>query len=249
MKRVRNTEYGIRNEGDRGDQRGAPSSEPIPHSALRTPHSPLALGVLLSGTGRTLENLLAYIERGELAARVRVVISSRPGVRGLDVAAARGIPTATIERRLFPDDETFSEAVYAALAPYEPELLLSAGYLRKLVIRPEWAGRMMNIHPALLPAFGGRGMYGRHVHEAVLAYGVKLTGCTVHFVDNEYDHGPIILQRAVPVLDGDTPDTLAARVFEDECRLYPEAIRLYAEGRLAIEGRWVKILAEERNEK
>jgi formyltetrahydrofolate-dependent phosphoribosylglycinamide formyltransferase len=207
------------------------------------------LGVLLSGTGRTLENLLAYIERGELAARVAVVISSRPGVRGLAIAEAHGIPSATIERREHADDEAFSAAVYAVLAPYEPGLLVSAGYLRKLVIRPEWAGRMMNIHPSLLPAFGGRGMYGHHVHEAVLAYGVKLTGCTAHFVDNEYDHGPIILQRAVPVLEDDTPDSLAARVFAEECRLYPEAIRLFAAGRLAVEGRQVRILAEVRNER
>jgi phosphoribosylglycinamide formyltransferase-1 len=206
--------------------------------------TPLDLAVLLSGTGRTLENLLAVIARGELAARVRVVVSSRPGVRGLEVAARAGIPTVTVERRDYPDDEAFSAVVYGALAPYCPDLLVSAGYLRKLVIRPEWAGRMMNIHPSLLPAFGGRGMYGRHVHEAVLAYGVKVTGCTAHFVDNEYDHGPIILQRAVPVLDGDTPDTLAARVFAAECALYPEAIRLYAAGRLRIEGRCVRVLDE-----
>jgi phosphoribosylglycinamide formyltransferase 1 len=206
--------------------------------------TPLDLAVLLSGTGRTLENLLAVIARGELAARVRVVVSSRPGVRGLEVAARAGIPAVTVERRDYPDDEAFSAVVYGALAPYRPDLLVSAGYLRKLVIRPEWAGRMMNIHPSLLPAFGGRGMYGRHVHEAVLAYGVKVTGCTAHFVDNEYDHGPIILQRTVPVLDGDTPDTLAARVFAAECALYPEAIRLYAAGRLAIEGRCVRVRGE-----
>ena len=108
----------------------------------------------------------------------------------------------------------------------------------------DFLGRVMNIHPALIPAFCGKGYYGHHVHEAVLAYGVKVSGCTVHFADNEYDHGPIILQRAVPVLDDDTPDTLAARVFEQECEAYPEAIRLFAEGRLRIEGRRVKIMGE-----
>ena len=247
--RTRNSERGARNKDEGADGLVGPCSDPVPGSAFRAPRSALALGVLLSGTGRTLENLLAQIERGELAARVAVVISSRPGVRGLELATVHGIPTHTIERRRFADDEAFSDAVYAALAPHQPELLVSAGYLRKLVIRPEWTNRMMNIHPALLPAFGGRGMYGHHVHEAVLAHGVKLTGCTVHFVDNEYDHGPIILQRAVPVLEDDTPDTLAARVFAEECRLYPEAIRLFAAGRLAVEGRRVKILAEVRSEK
>ena len=108
-------------------------------------------------------------------------------------------------------------------------------------IPPEFAGRVMNIHPALIPAFCGKGYYGHHVHEAVLAAGVKLTGCTVHFADNEYDHGPIIVQKAVPVLDDDTPETLAARVFEMECEAYPEAIELFAAGRLVVEGRRVRI--------
>lgn len=203
---------------------------------------PLPLAVLLSGTGRTLENLLAASVRGDLAARVRVVVSSRRGVRGLDVAAAHGIPAATVERRDFASDEAFSAAVYRAVAPYAPALLAAAGFLRRLVIPAEWAGRIVNIHPSLLPAFGGCGMYGQRVHQAVLAYGVKITGCTVHFLDNEYDHGPIILQRTVPVLDGDTADTLAARVFAAECALYPEAINLYAAGRLALHGRWVRVL-------
>ena len=248
MNGTRSAERGTRNKAERGNNLAGPSGEPGASSAFRAPRSALALAVLLSGTGRTLENLLAQIERGDLAARVAVVISSRPGVRGLELATARGIPAHTIERRRFADDEAFSDAVYAALAPHQPGLLVAAGYLRKLVIRPEWANRMMNIHPSLLPAFGGRGMYGHHVHEAVLAYGVKLTGCTAHFVDNEYDHGPIILQRAVPVLEDDTPDSLAARVFAEECRLYPEAIRLFAAGRLAVEGRQVRILAEASNE-
>jgi phosphoribosylglycinamide formyltransferase 1 len=108
----------------------------------------------------------------------------------------------------------------------------------------DFLGRVMNIHPALIPAFCGKGMYGHHVHEAVIESGVKLTGCTVHFADNQYDHGPIILQRAVPVLDDDTPQTLAAQVFAEECRAYPEAIRLFAENRLRIEGKRVRVLSE-----
>ena len=210
--------------------------------AARGGGGPLPLAVLLSGTGRTLENLLAAIARGELAARIEVVISSRPGVRGLSVAAAHAIPARTIERRHFADDAAFSAAVYAAVAPYRPGLVVLTGFLRRLTIPPQWAGRIVNIHPSLLPAFGGRGMYGERVHQAVLDYGVKVTGCTVHFVDEEYDQGPVIAQRAVPVLDGDTPETLAARVFAAECALYPEAIGLFAAGRLAREGRWVRVL-------
>lgn len=203
---------------------------------------PLPLAVLLSGAGRTLENLLATIARGELDARVAAVIGSRPGLRGLAVAEAHGLPAYAIDRRRYADDAAFTAAVFAALAPHAPELLVLSGFLRRLVIPPAWQGRIVNIHPSLLPAFGGRGFYGRRVHEAALAYGVKITGCTVHFVDDEYDHGPIILQRAVPVLDGDTPDSLAARVFAAECEAYPEALRLYAGGRLALDGRRVRVL-------
>jgi len=116
------------------------------------------------------------------------------------------------------------------------------GFLKRLTIPEDFLNRVTNIHPALLPAFGGEGFYGRRVHEAVLEYGVKITGCTVHFADNQYDHGPIILQKAVPVLDDDTPETLAARVFQAECEAYPEALQLIAEGRLRVEGRRVRIL-------
>jgi folate-dependent phosphoribosylglycinamide formyltransferase PurN len=120
-------------------------------------------------------------------------------------------------------------------------LVCLAGFLQLLPVPEDFAGRVMNIHPALIPAFCGQGFYGHHVHEAALAYGVKVSGCTVHFADNVFDHGPIILQRAVPVLDGDTAETLAARVFDQECEAYPEAIRLFAEGRLHIDGRSVRI--------
>jgi folate-dependent phosphoribosylglycinamide formyltransferase PurN len=115
-----------------------------------------------------------------------------------------------------------------------------AGFLKFLPIPDDFRNRVLNIHPALIPSFCGHGYYGRRVHEAVLASGVKVTGCTVHFADNEYDHGPIVLQRTVPVLDDDTPDTLAQRVFEQECEAYPEAIQLFAERRLVVEGRRVK---------
>lgn len=205
----------------------------------------LRLAVLLSGSGRTLENLLGCIARKELPARVEVVVSSRDGVRGIEIARAAGLPVTVIPRREFPSVDAFSDAVWAAIAPYEVDLVILAGFLAKLAIPTAFEGRVMNIHPSLLPLFGGRGFYGDRVHRAVLEAGVKVSGCTVHFVDEEYDAGPIILQRCVPVLDDDTPESLAHRVFAEECRAYPEAIRLYAEGRLRIEGRRVRVLPRE----
>jgi formyltetrahydrofolate-dependent phosphoribosylglycinamide formyltransferase len=204
-------------------------SGPTPPPAEDAPARPLTLAVLLSGTGRTLENLLAAIAAGELAARVAVVVSSVPNVRGLEIATNAGIPTAIHSRRDYPTDAAFSQAIYAAVAPYRPDLVLLAGFLRRLVVPPAWAGRILNIHPALLPESGaaGRGFYGERVHAAVLASGAAESGATVHVVDAEYDTGPVVLQARVPIAPGDTPATLAARVFAAECRLYPEAIRRY----------------------
>jgi len=189
--------------------------------------------VLLSGTGRTLENLLATIAAGGLDAHVGAVVSSVPGVRGLAVAAAAGIPTAAVRRRDHPDDAAYSAAVYAALdaalAPARPDLVLLAGFLRKLVVPDALAGRILNIHPALLPeaaaVAAGRGFYGDRVHAAVLASGAAESGATVHVVDNGYDTGPVVLRERVPVLPDDTPATLGDRVFAAERRLYPAAIR------------------------
>ena len=120
--------------------------------------------------------------------------------------------------------------------------MVMAGFLKRLTIAEDFANRVTNIHPGLIPAFCGHGFYGHRVHQAVIDYGAKLSGCTIHFADNQYDHGPVILQRAVPVLDDDTADTLAARVFEAECEAYPEAIQLIAEGRVRVEGRKVRVL-------
>jgi len=195
------------------------------------------LAVLLSGSGTTLQNLL---DRGF---DVAAVVSSKPGVRGLDRARAAGVPLVeTVERKACPSREAFGERIFGVCRQAKADLVVMAGFLQLVPIPDDFAHRVMNIHPALIPAFCGQGMHGRHVHEAVLASGVKLTGCTVHFADNEYDHGPIILQRAVPVEDDDTPDALAARVFAAECEAYPEAIRLFAAGRLGVEGRRVRIL-------
>ncbi len=197
------------------------------------------LAVLLSGSGRTLQNLLDRAADGRLPARVVLVVANKPDAFGLTRAERAGVPTAVVPRKPFPDRDAFSAAVFDHCRRAGADLVCLAGFLQLLRIPPDFANRVLNIHPALLPAFGGQGMYGHHVHEAVLAYGAKLSGCTVHFADNEYDHGPVVLQRAVEVRDDDTPDALAERVFAAECEAYPEAIRRFAEGRLHVQGRRV----------
>jgi phosphoribosylglycinamide formyltransferase-1 len=204
-------------------------------------NEPLSIAVLLSGSGRSLQNLLDRIAAGQLPAEVDLVISSRPDAYGLKRARHAGISTAVVERNAFHDRDDFCATIFDQCRQAGVQLVCLAGFLQLLRIPDDFAGRVMNIHPALLPAFGGQGMYGRHVHEAVLEYGAKLSGCTVHFADNVYDHGPVILQRAVEVLDDDTPDSLADRVFAAECEAYPEAIRLFAEGKLHLHGRRVRI--------
>jgi len=202
----------------------------------------LRLGVLLSGGGRTLLNIDERIAAGKplgppggLAAEVAVVIASRD-CQGLERARAAGHTAHLVPYKQMPDIETYSVRIAAILDAARVELVIQAGFLSLWRIPRRYAGRVMNIHPALLPGFGGKGMYGHHVHEAVLAAGCKVSGCTVHFVTNEYDRGAIIVQKTVPVCEGDDADSLAARVFEQECIAYPEAIRLFAEGRLRIDG-------------
>jgi formyltetrahydrofolate-dependent phosphoribosylglycinamide formyltransferase len=202
----------------------------------------IRLAVLISGSGTTLQNLLDRIAAGRLRARVVLVVSNRADAFGLVRASQAGVSTAVVERKPFPSREEFSRAIFDLCRMAGADLVCLGGFLQLLLIPEDFLGRVLNIHPALIPAFCGKGLYGHHVHEAVLAYGAKVSGCTVHFADNQYDHGPIILQRVVPVLDDDTPDLLAARVFEQECEAYPEAIRLFAEGRLRLEGRRVRIL-------
>jgi formyltetrahydrofolate-dependent phosphoribosylglycinamide formyltransferase len=203
--------------------------------------SPLRLVVLISGGGTTLRNLLVEIAAGRLDARVERVIASSPKAGGLRIAAEAGIPTEVIVERDFKSADDYGLAVFDACRLVDPQLVVMGGFLKFVPIPDDYFGRVVNIHPGLIPAFCGHGMYGHHVHESVLNYGAKVSGCTVHFVDNEYDHGPIILQRVVPVLEDDTPDRLAARVFEAECVAYPEALRLFAAGRLTIDGRVVRI--------
>ena len=202
----------------------------------------LRLAVLLSGSGRTLENLQQAIQAGRLSACVAIVVSSKPEAYGLVRAQQYGLDAVAISRKVHPEVEVFNAAINAVLARYTIDLVVLAGFLSPYYPPPALAGKVINVHPALLPAFGGKGFYGDRVHRAVLEAGVKVSGCTVHFADEYYDHGPIILQEAVPVLDDDTVETLAARVFAAECRLYPQAIQLLAEGRLRIDGRRVRCL-------
>jgi phosphoribosylglycinamide formyltransferase 1 len=189
---------------------------------------PLRLAVFLSGSGTTLQNLIDCIATSSLAAEIALVVSNKAGVLGLEKAKLAGIPTAVVMRKDYANLEAFSERFFDLAAEAEVDLVCLAGFLAKLKIPSDFAGHVLNIHPSLLPRHGGKGMYGIHVHEAVLKAGDKFTGCTVHLVDDEYDHGQIVHQRRIPVTFNDTPESLAKRVFAEECLAYPEAIRMWA---------------------
>ncbi|MEI7766713.1 MAG: phosphoribosylglycinamide formyltransferase [Phycisphaerae bacterium] len=191
---------------------------------------PYALGVMISGGGTTLQNLAECIARKELTAVIRCVICSNDTAYGLVRAANLGIPRYVVSRKTHPDRTAYNAAVADILRHYRVDLACMAGYLALWDIPQDFIGRVINIHPALLPKFGGKGMHGHHVHEAVLAAGERESGCTVHFCDNTYDTGPTILQCRCPVVAGDTPDLLAQRVFTQECIAYPEAIRKLQRG-------------------
>jgi phosphoribosylglycinamide formyltransferase-1 len=198
----------------------------------------LALGVLASGRGSNLQAILDAIEAGRCPARVAVVVSDRAGARALERARAAGVKAVHLDPPAHADRAAFDRAMLAVLTEHAVELVCLAGYMRLLTpaFIEAYRGRILNVHPALLPAFPGL-----HAQRAALAYGVKLAGATVHFVDEGVDTGPIVLQAAVPVLEGDTEEMLAARILVAEHRLYPEAIRLYAEDRLETVGRRVRI--------
>ena len=177
-----------------------------------------------------MQNLESCIRRGELNAVIRLVVSSRPGTGAEQRASDLGLPMEVVDRRQFDGPSGFSDVVFRKLREAEIDLACLGGFLSRLDIPGDFKGRVVNIHPALLPSFGGRGMFGLRVHEAVIAAGCKVSGCTVHFCDQEYDTGPIIVQRTCPVLPDDTPQALADRVFAQECLAYPEAIRLIEKG-------------------
>ena len=208
-----------------------------------TPHTPVRVAVLLSGEGTTLESLCERIDAGDVPGHVVLVLSSRAEAGGLVRARRRGIPAVAVPRKAHRDAREFNDALHTELARHEVDLVACLGFLSPFELRGRFEGRALNTHPALIPAFCGKGFYGLRVHQAVIDAGVKVSGATVHFVDEEYDHGPIVLQRSVPVLDDDTPVTLAARVQALERELVPEAVRLFAAGRLEIRGRRVHIRA------
>ncbi|MBR1552452.1 MAG: phosphoribosylglycinamide formyltransferase [Schwartzia sp.] len=197
------------------------------------------LGVLCSGRGTNLQSILAAVDSGQIPAPVGVVLTDKPDAKALERAEKAGIPHFCVDRKAYADKQAFEEALVEKLCAHGVTLVILAGFMR--ILSPyfvhEFSGRILNIHPSLLPSFGGA-----HAHRDVLAYGVKVSGCTIHFVDEGMDSGPIILQTAVPVLDGDDEDTLATRVLEQEHKLYPRAIELFLKGKLKIEGRKVRIL-------
>jgi formyltetrahydrofolate-dependent phosphoribosylglycinamide formyltransferase len=186
---------------------------------------PARIAMLVSGGGRSLENLALAIDRHEVPGKIVLVVASTEKARALERAQRLGLPAVVIDpgRTLAPEE--LSRDIFAAIESFGGEVAVMAGYLRLLPIPARWIGRVLNIHPALLPAFGGKGFYGDRVHKAVLEAGVKETGCTVHYVDNQYDHGPILLQRRIAVRSEDTVESLAARVFEEEKIALPEALR------------------------
>ena len=197
----------------------------------------IKLAVLCSGRGTDLQSIIDAIKRGEVQAEISIVITDKPNVKALERAEIAGIKNICIDRKTFDNRADFESELLKNLAGVD--LVILAGFMR--ILSPEFVkhftGRLMNIHPSLLPSFKGA-----HAHRDALAYGVKVSGCTVHFVDEGTDSGPIILQAAVEVKDDDTEETLSARILEQEHIIYPKAIQLFVEGRLKIEGRHVKIL-------
>lgn len=202
--------------------------------------------VLVSGGGTNLQSLIDAVEEKHIDARITGVIASKPGVYALERAERHGIPTTVIARKAFGSKQAFDDALLQALANYEADLVVLAGYLAILgenVIQA-YPNRIINIHPSLLPAFGGKGYFGLKVHEAVLAAGVKLTGATVHFVDEGTDTGPIIMQKAVPVYPDDTPEVLQQRVMRQaEHTILPAVVRLLVENKIQVKQR--KVYVEE----
>jgi len=203
--------------------------------------SPLRIAVLISGGGTTLKNMIQKIDAGLMDVKIELVVTSNPDSRGLQYAEEAGIPAVVIERKQFDSREAFSTAIFDGCRQANVDIVAMGGFLKQVSIPQDFTHRVLNIHPALIPAFCGKGMYGHFVHEAILEYGAKVSGCTVHFADNEYDRGPVVVQKTVPVMEDDTPDALASRVFEQECEAYPEVLRLIGAGRVSIDGRRVRI--------
>ena len=204
----------------------------------------LKIAVLASGGGTDFQSLIDAVKAGQIDAEICCLIASKPDIYAVERAKKAGIPVEIVQKKFFGSVEAFDRAILATLKRYLADFVVLAGYLN--IVGPQtisaYENKIINIHPALIPSFCGMGMYGSHVHEAVIAYGAKYSGATVHFVNEEADAGPIILQEVVPVLEDDTPEDLAARVLKTEHQLLPRAVALMAGGKLRVEGRIVKIL-------
>ncbi|PSQ97391.1 MAG: phosphoribosylglycinamide formyltransferase [Bacteroidetes bacterium SW_9_63_38] len=210
----------------------------------------MRLAVFASGGGTNFQAILDAIGRDDLPATPACCVSNTPDAGALDRAQRHDVPTAVVAPKAHGTAEAFGEALLDILSAHDATFVALAGYMIKIPpnVVETYRGRMTNVHPALLPAFGGKGMYGVNVHEAVLDYGVHWSGVTVHLVDEEYDHGPIVLQEPVPVYEDDTPDRLAERVKSVEHRLYPYALRLFAENRVRVDGRSVRLEGYDRSD-
>jgi phosphoribosylglycinamide formyltransferase 1 len=201
------------------------------------------IAIFASGRGSNFQAILSAIDAGLLPARVTVLISNRSDAAALDIARAHRIQTSHLSQKMFPSEEALAEAMLNVLSLQRSELIVLAGYLKKIPLRVirRYRNRIVNIHPALLPFFGGAGMYGHFVHEAVIASGMKVSGATVHLVDEEYDQGSIVMQKTVEIVQGDTPDSLAAKVLKIEHEIFPLALKAFIEGKIKIEGKktWI----------
>ena len=208
----------------------------------------LPIAVFVSGRGSNVEAILDHIHQGRLNARVVLMISSSAKAGALELAQRYAIPARVMSQTAYPSEQAYANALLQLLAEHGAELVVLAGYLKMIpaAVVTEYRHRMINIHPALLPAFGGKGLYGRHVHEAVLSYGCKVSGATVHMVEVDYDTGTPLIQRCVAVHEDDTADTLAARVLTVEHQILSEAIQLFADGRVIVENGRVRLLAEKK---
>ncbi len=203
----------------------------------------LPVAVLISGGGTTLKNLIERADKGDLPIDIRLVISSKHSAAGLAFAVEAGIPNLVICRKNFQSSEAYRDAMFEPIRRSAVTSVVMAGFLQHLLIPADFEHRVLNIHPSLIPAFSGQGYYGLKVHQAAIDYGVKVSGCSVHFVDDHYDHGPVILQRTCPVMDGDTAELLQQRVFALECEALPDALRWISENRIQVssDGRRVTI--------
>jgi phosphoribosylglycinamide formyltransferase-1 len=201
------------------------------------------IAVFASGRGSNFQSILNAMDAGMLPAQIVVLISNKSDAGAMEIARAHNIPTQHLSQKMFSSEEALAKAMLEVLGRKRADFIVLAGYLKKIpsqVIR-EYRNRILNIHPALLPLFGGDGMYGHHVHESVLASGEKISGATVHLVDEEYDHGPIVMQKTVDIVPEETPDSLAAKVLKVEHEIFPLALKAFAEGRVKVEGRkaWI----------